>query len=270
MTRIHPTAIIDPNAELDPSVEVGPFAFIEAGVKIGPNTTIGPYVHIQGLTEIGPDNKIGTGCTLGHAPQHTGYTGAPTRLKIGSGNVLREYVSIHRAFKEGDATVVGNNCFLMGFSHVGHDCEVQDGVILANSALLAGHVSVGSRAFISGNAGVHQFCRIGRLVMVGGGSAVNQDIPPYMIAEGRPALVRSLNTIGISRAGFGPELRTELKRLYRALYRAGKTVRAAIAEIDVAALKPELRELVEFHTSASKRGITPFAPYRRDRSAEAE
>ncbi|MBI3736493.1 acyl-ACP--UDP-N-acetylglucosamine O-acyltransferase, partial [Candidatus Sumerlaeota bacterium] len=246
-SSVHPTAIIDPKAEIDPTAEIGPFAVIEAGVKIGAGTTVGPYTHIQGLTTIGEKNQICTGCTIGHPPQHTAYKGAPTHVTIGHGNIFREYVSINRAYEEGHHTTIGDGCFFMGFSHVGHDCAIGNQVIVANGALLAGHVSVGNRAFISGNVVIHQFCRIGRLVMVGGGSGVGQDVPPFMIAEGRPAFIRSLNTVGLSRAGFDGPARLELKRVYKALYRSGKTVRAAIDEIDPASLTPPCRELIEFY-----------------------
>lgn len=267
--NIHPSAVIDPKAEIDPTATIGPFVVIEANVKIGPGTTIGPYVHIQGHCEIGANNTIATGCTIAHPPQHTAYRGAPTWVRIGDNNVIREYVSINRGYEEGHATVVGNNCFFMGFSHVGHDCVVGNGVIIANGALLAGHVTVGDRSFISGNVVIHQFCRIGRLVMAAGGSGIGQDVPPFMIAEGRPAFIRSLNTVGLSRAGFGPDKRLEVKRLYKALYRSGKTVKSALAELDISTLGPECMELVHFYEK-SKRGVASFAPYSRGRSAEGE
>ncbi len=266
---IHPTAVIDPAAEIDSEATIGPFVVIEAGVKIGAGTSIGPHVHIQGLTTIGKSNTIWTGCALGHPPQHTAYKGAPTHLTIGDNNVIREYVSIHRAYEEGHHTLIGSGCFLMGFSHVGHDCALGDNVIVANGALLAGHVTVGNRAFISGNVVIHQFCRIGRLVMISGGSGIGQDIPPFMIAEGRPAGLRSLNTVGLSRAGFDGAMRMELKRVYKAIYRSGKSVKAALAELDTSSLPDYCREFVEFHTS-SKRGVAKFAPYRRDRAESDE
>ena len=256
---IHPTAIVDPKAEIDSGAEIGPYVIIEAGAKIASGTTLGPYVHIQGLTEIGPDNRIGTGCTIGHPPQHLGYDGDPTGVVIGRGNLIREYANINRALKEGDRTVIGNDCFLMGFSHIAHDCEIGDGVIIANGALVAGHVTVGSRAFISGNVVIHQFCRVGRLAMVGGGSRIPQDVPPFMIVEGNPACVRAVNAIGLQRAGFGPDRRRELKQIFRVLFRSDKKARAAIADVDMEPLSAEGRELVEF-CSVSKRGITPGTP----------
>ncbi len=264
-SRIHPTAIIDPRAELAEGVEVGPCAVIEAGVRVGPGTVIGPFVHLQGLTEIGPDNRIGTGATLGHAPQHAAYRGVPTRLLIGRGNTIREYVSVHRAFEADGATLIGDGCMLMGFCHVAHDCRLGDRVTIANGSLLGGHVTVGDGVFISGLLAVHQFCRIGRLAMLSGLSGITQDVPPFMIVEGRPAFLRGLNTVGLRRAGVSPAARQELRRLFRQLYRSGRSPREAIAGIDRAALTDEGKELIDFYAS-SRRGVTPFAPY-RSRSA---
>jgi UDP-N-acetylglucosamine acyltransferase len=259
---IHPTAIVDPQAELASDVEVGPFAVIEAGVKIASGTIIGPHVHVQGLTEIGPNNSIGTGSTIGLPPQHIEYRGAPTRLVIGSGNRIRECVSIHRAFREGEATVIGNDCFFMDGSHVAHDCRLGNGVIVANGVMLGGHVSVGDRAFISGLVAVHQFCRIGRLAMTQGLSGIGQDVPPFMIVGGFRAVIRALNVVGLQRAGVSTDVRAELKRLFRALYRSGKTIKAALEEVDRRELSPEGRELLDFY-SESRRGITPHVSARR-------
>ncbi len=261
--HIHPTAIIDPRAEIDPTVQIGPCAFIEAGVRIAAGCKIGPYVHIQGLTTIGEGNEIGTGSTIGLPPQHVEYKGAPTQLIIGNHNRIREYASIHRAFHEGDATTIGDRCFIMGFSHIAHDCHIGNGVILANGALLAGHITVGDRSFISGNTGIHQFCRVGRLAMVGGGSRIPQDVPPFMIVEGSPAYIRAINVVGLRRAGFSTALRTELKGLYRLLYRSGKTAKHAIEGIDKGSLSPEALELVNFYETPTKRGVVPFGRYRR-------
>ncbi len=260
--QIHPTAIIDLKAEIAPTARIGPFAVIESGVTIGEGCTIGPYVHIQGQTLLGANNQIGTGVTLGHAPQHTGYKGAPTRLVIGDNNVIREYASIHRAFHEGEATTIGNDCFIMGFSHVGHDCHVGNGVIIADTAMLAGHVSVGDRAFISGHTAIHQFCRIGRLAMLSAFSGIGQDIPPFMTVRGIPACIRGLNSVGLVRAGFSSQVRVELKRVFHSLYRSEKTVKSAIDDLDLNVLGPQARELVEFY-STSKRGVAAFERYRR-------
>ena len=259
---IHPTAIIDPKAELDPTVEVGPFCVIEAGVRIGAGSAIGPYVHIQGLTTIGVNNRIGTGATIGHPPQHVEYRGAPTSLIIGDNNVIREGVSLNRAFKEGDATTIGSSCFLMGYSHVGHDSHIGNNVIIANGALVAGHVTVGDRTFVSGNVMIHQFTRVGRFAMLQGGVKVVQDAPPFMIIAGEPCAVRTINKVGLERGGLSREARLDIKRLYKALYRSGKNVSDAIAELDLASLTPEGRELVDFYKTTT-RGVLRFQRYSR-------
>lgn len=253
-TKIHPTAIVSPKAELGAGVEIGPHAIIEDGVTIGDRCKIGPMVHIQGATEMGPDNVIHTSATIGFPPQYIGFKGEPTRCVIGARNVFREYVSIHRALDMEHVTRIGDDCFLMGSAHVAHDCQVGNGVILANGALLAGHVSVGDKSFISGNAAVHQFCRIGRLVMIGGLGRVTQDAPPFTLITGYHARVHGLNTVGIRRAGFGVPVRAELKRLLHEIYRTDVTRTEALAAIDVEALTAEGRELVEFF-KASKRGV---------------
>lgn len=259
---IHPTAIIDPKAEIDPSVRIGPFSIIDAEVKIGAGTVIGPYVHIEGRTEIGPDNHIFTGAMIGLPPQHSEYKGAPTGVKIGRGNEIREHVTIHRAYVEGAATIVGDECILMGGSHVAHDCVVGDRVVMANQAFLAGHVIVAERVFISGLSGVQQFGRVGRLAMIGGHTPVHQDVPPFMMVKGNPPFLRGLNTIGLQRAGLDAKSRRELKRLFQALYRTEKSVREVIEATDFDSLTPECKELIEAYRNPSKNGVTSYQRYR--------
>jgi UDP-N-acetylglucosamine acyltransferase len=238
-------------------------------VTIGDRTKIGPMVHIQGTTILGPDNVIHTGATLGFPPQFLGFSGAPTRLVIGARNVIREYVSIHRGLSDESETTLGDDNFLMGSSHVAHDCHLGSRVIMANGALLAGHVTVGDRAFISGNAVVHQFCRIGRLVMVGGLARVTNDIPPFMIAEGLPARIRGVNMVGLRRAEYPAHVRMELKRLLRELYCSGQTVSSAVESISPREHSEAGREFLEFYRS-SKRGITAFSLVRKGGGASAD
>jgi UDP-N-acetylglucosamine acyltransferase len=254
---IHRTAIIDQRAEIESGVDVGPFAVIEAGVRVGKNSVVGPHAHLQGPTVIGPNNVIGTGCCIGLPPQHIEYKGAPSRLVIGSGNTFREFVTVHRAYKEEDETAVGDNCFIMAYCHIAHDCRVADRVIMANCATLGGHVTVGERAFLSGFVGVHQFCRVGRLAMVGGTTKVTQDVPPFVIADGNPASVRALNTVGLQRAGLSVDTRKGLKQVFRHLYRSGKTVRQALEEMQSRELSAESRDIIEFY-STSKRGVLAY------------
>lgn len=263
MTKIHPTAIVDSKAELASNVEVGPFCVIESNVTIDSGCKLGPYVHIQGETHIGKDNTIGTGTALGQAPQHAAYKGEPRRLIIGDGNTIREYASVHGSWEKDGATRIGNHCFIMGQCHIGHDCVVEDEVVLSNGALISGHTQIGSGTVISGPVGVHQFVRIGRLVMVSTFSGVGRDVPPFMIIEGRPNFIRGLNSVGLKRAGISSHSRLELRRVFRALYRGGKPVQEAVAELRETDLGPEARELVDFY-QPSKRGITPFAAYKSD------
>jgi UDP-N-acetylglucosamine acyltransferase len=255
---IHPTAIISPQAQLGEGVQIGPNAIIEAGVRVGDRTKIGPMVHVQGATTIGPDNVIYTGATLGFPPQYLGFSGAPTRLEIGARNVIREYASIHRGLTEDSATTLGDDNFIMGFSHIAHDCHIGNRAIIANGALLAGHVTVGDRAFISRNVAIHQFCRIGRLAMIGGLARISNDVPPFMIAEGNPAKIRGINVVGLRRADFPAHVRMELKRLLREIYLSGKTVSKAVASISPTDHSEAGRELIEFYR-ASKRGMTAFS-----------
>ncbi|RME93503.1 MAG: acyl-ACP--UDP-N-acetylglucosamine O-acyltransferase, partial [Verrucomicrobia bacterium] len=213
---IHPTAIIDPRAEVHPEATVGPYAVIEAGVRLGAGCVVGPGVHLAGWTEIGPRNRFHAGSVIGEAPQDLKYRGEPTRLIIGADNIFREHVTVHRSNTPEEPTVIGSGCFLMAGSHVGHNCRLGDRVILANGALLGGHVEVQDGAFISGNCVVHQFVRVGRLAMMQGGSAISLDLPPATIARGDNS-VSGLNVVGLRRAGVDAATRTELRRLFRVL-----------------------------------------------------
>jgi UDP-N-acetylglucosamine acyltransferase len=255
-TTIHPTAVVDPQARLGEGVSVGPNAIIEAGVTVGDRCAIGPLVHIQGITEIGPDNRILTGAVIGLPPQHLGYNNEPTRLVIGARNWIREYVSIHRAYKVESETRIGDDCLLMGFSHVAHDCVIGNRVIIANGAVLGGHVTVGDQAFISGNVAVHQFCRIGRLAMISGLAGVNQDVPPFCLAEGHKAHIRGLNVTGLRRANIDAGRRSELKRLLKAIYNPHMTLAETLATLH--AETEDGRELLEFYRT-SQRGVAGFS-----------
>lgn len=253
MTRVHPTAVVDPKAELGEGVEVGPHAVIEADVRVGAGTRIGPNAYLTGWTEIGSGNAIGCGAVIGETPQDVGFKGGVTRVRIGDRNVIREYVTIHRGTAEGTETVIGSDVFLMATAHVAHNCRVADRAIVANGALLAGHVELGERAFVSGNVVVHQFVRIGRLAMIGGGARVSKDVPPFTLVEGN-SIVRAMNVVGMRRAGLSSEVRTRIKESYRTLYRRGLSHEAAMARLEAEADLPELREIVVF-LMASKRGI---------------
>ncbi len=274
-TLIHPTAVIYPGAELHPTVQVGAYAVVGSHVKVGPGTIIGPHVVLDGWTEIGARNHIFPGAAIGLEPQDLKYDGELTLVQIGDDNLIREYVTINRATHAGEATILGNGNLLMAYSHVGHNCVIEDQVIIANGVALAGHVHVESMARISGVLGVHQFVHIGRLAMVGGMSRIDRDVPPYMLVEGNPSRVRSLNVVGLKRAGFlhDDEGRSYqlLKKAYRILYRSGLPLNQALEQLD---LLPEnahihhLREFLQQAQRSGRRGVIPGK--RRHRHDEAE
>jgi UDP-N-acetylglucosamine acyltransferase len=250
---IHPTAIVHPHARLDSTVDVGPYAVIEAEVELGPGCRVGPYVHLTGRTRLGAHNQVFTGCVLGEAPQDLKFNGAATGLRIGDHNVFREHVTIHRSNKPGEDTVLGAHNFLMAHCHIAHNCHLGDRVIIANGALLGGHVSIADRAFISGNCLVHQFVRVGTLALMQGGSAVSKDLPPYTVARGDNGIC-GLNTVGLRRAGISAAERLELRQLYHLLFRDGRKLGAALTAARQQFSSPCARVLLEF-VAASKRGL---------------
>ena len=250
---IHPTAIVHPKAKLDPTVQVGPYVVIDEGVEVGPQCIIGPYVYLTGLTMIGLHNRFHAGCVIGDAPQDVKYDGAPTRLRIGDHNLFREHVTVHRSNATGTETVIGSNNFLMANSHVAHNCRLGDFVILANGALLGGHVTVHDRAFISGNCLVHQFTRVGTLALMQGGAGISKDLPPFTVAL-RDNEICGLNSVGLRRAGFTAGQRLELKQLYHALFRRGQNLRNALAAARKKFTSTASKTLLDF-VAASERGI---------------
>ncbi len=250
---IHPTAIIHPKAKLDSTVQVGPYAVIDEGVELGANCVVGPHVYLTGLTTIGDHNHFHAGCVIGDAPQDLKYDGAPTRLRLGDHNVFREHVTVHRSTRPDAETVIGSHNFLMAGAHVAHNCVIGNHVILANGALLGGHAEVQDRAFISGNCAVHQFCRVGTLAMMQGGSAISQDLPPFTVAL-RVNEICGLNVVGLRRAGFTAEQRTELKQLYHLLFRSGKNLREAVAEAREKFTGAPAKKLLDFVAEA-KHGV---------------
>lgn len=254
--EIHPTAVVHPGADLEPGVRVGPFAVIGDAVRIGAETEIGPHAVLEGPLEIGPRCRIFAGAVIGYPPQDLKWNPAThSGVRIGEGTTVREYVTIHRATTPDGWTAIGRDCYLMAQSHVAHDCRVGDGVILTGFTGLTGFVEVGDRAVISGLSGIHQFVRIGTLAFVAGCTRLPQDVPPYFLVEGNPAEVRGVNIVGLRRAGVPREVRLNLQRAHRLLYRSGhgpaKALELIRAEIEPS---PEIDRLCEFIAS-SKRGI---------------
>ncbi len=249
---IHPTAIVDSGACLDPSVVVGPYCVIDANVVVGPRCRLGPHVHLTGHTSIGADNVFHTGCVIGDAPQDLKYDGSPTRLRIGDRNVFREQAIVHCASTPQGETVIGSGNFLMAHSHIGHDVTVGDFVVVANGVLVAGHARVEDRAIFSGNSLVHPFVRVGTLALLQGGAAISKDLPPFTIGRGVNGIC-GLNVIGLRRNGFSAEERLELKKVYRLLFRSGLMRQEALAQAE-AFLSPGARKMVEF-VRATRRGV---------------
>ncbi len=244
---IHPTAIIDPKAELDSSVTVGPYTVIGADVKIGAGTSVGAHCVIEGPSTIGRDNKIFQFASLGAAPQDKKYAGEPTQLIVGDRNTIREFCTFNRGTVQDDGiTALGDDNWIMAYAHLAHDCKVGNKVIMANNAQLAGHVHVGDWAILGGFTAVHQFVHIGAHSMTGLGSILFQDLPPFIMAAGNIAEARSFNQEGLKRRGFTPEHINAVKQLYRLLYRRGLTVDQA--QIEMAGLQashPEAKDTVQ-------------------------
>jgi UDP-N-acetylglucosamine acyltransferase len=231
-SEIHPTAIVSPRAELGADVRVGPYAVIEADVQIGDACEIGTHAVVKRYTILGARNRVFEHATLGGEPQDVKFRGEPSQLIIGDDNLLREYVTLHRASGEGEVTRIGSRNFLMIAVHVAHNCLIGDDNIFANDVALAGHITVEDHAFLSNNVGCHQFVRIGRYAMVGGKAKIVQDVLPFFTTDGNPARVRGLNSVGLRRAGFATESRRQLKRAYQLLFRAGLPLAAALAELE--------------------------------------
>ncbi len=262
-TLIHPTAVIHPGAELHPTVQIGAYAVIEDNVKVGPETTIGAHVVLSGPMEIGARNKIFPGAVLGSEPQDHKYDGAPSWVRIGDNNLIREYVTIHRATGAGEATVIGNGNMLMAYSHVAHNCVIEDSVIIANGTAIAGHVYIESQVRISGVLGIHQFVHIGRLAMVGGMSRIDRDVPPYMLVEGNPSRVRSLNLIGLKRAGLTTGEIRQLKNVFRKLYLSGQPFTQALQTLELPPDNPHVEHLHQFLQLSVMEGRRGLIPGRR-------
>jgi UDP-N-acetylglucosamine acyltransferase len=256
MTEIHPAAFVDPRARLGADVRVGPGTLIGPEVEVGDGVVIGAHAVLEGRVRIGARCRVGHGAIIGAEPQDLKYRAdVTTGVRIGASTVIREYATIHRASHEGHDTVVGAHCLLMATCHVAHDCVVGDHVIMINGAALTGHVTVEDHATVGGLSGVHPFTRVGAFAYIGGCTKVTQDVPPYVIVDGVPAVARAANVIGMRRAGIDAEGRRQAQEAFRILFRSGLATAAGVAR-----LREELgdgavgRRMVTF-IEGSKRGI---------------
>jgi len=253
---IHPTAIVDPRAELGPGVSVGAYSVIGPEVILGAGSQVGHHVVLEGTIRVGERCRIGHGTIIGGAPQDLKFReGTPSGVKIGVETVIREHVTIHRATRENGWTEIGQHCLIMASSHIAHDCQIGNHVTIINYAGLTGHVRVDDRATVGGLSGIHPFARIGTYAYIGGCSKVNQDVPPFVIVDGVPATARAANVIGLRRGGVGAEDRRLIQAAFRILYRSGLTPASAIQRIrGELAPTPFIARLVEF-VETSRRGI---------------
>lgn len=264
MASIHPTAVVAPGAQIDPSCEIGPYAVIGPEVRLGPDNVVGPHAVLDGRTEIGAGNRFMASCAIGASPQITGRAGDVGRLRIGEGNVFREFVTVHAG---GEAvTTIGARGLFMATSHVAHDCRIGDDVVMANGATLAGHVEIGERAQLSGLCAVHQHVRIGALAFVAGGAIVTQDVAPYCLVQGDRARLVSLNAVGLRRAGFTSTEVGALKRAFRLIFQGDGALSERLAAAETGGADEHVRGLVAFMRS-SVRGV--IATPRRNLPAAA-
>ena len=267
---IHPAAAVDPRAELAHGVWIGPGCVVGGDVRLGPNTRLESHVSLAGRTEIGADNRFAPFVSIGGEPQDLGYKGDPTGVRIGDGNVFKEFVTVHRGtVKGGGTTRIGDRNFLMAYTHIAHDCQVGSEIVFTNAATLAGHVVVQDFAMLSAFTGVHQFCRIGRFAFTGGFSVITQDVPPFCKVAGmRPVHIYGLNGVGLRRRGFSADRVRDLKAMLKLLFFSGLNTSQAMERIEASFPPGEDRdELLDFIRS-SRRGIIRKASESWDSESE--
>jgi UDP-N-acetylglucosamine acyltransferase len=256
MSTIHTSAIIHPKARLGAECEIGPYCVIGEHVELGDGCRLHSHVVIDGHTRLGKENEVFPFAVLGKQTQDLKWTGGETRVEIGARNTFRECVTIHSATNEGDATVIGSDNHILAYCHIAHDCRLADHIVMSSYAGLAGHVIVEDHAIFAGYVAVHQFCRIGRMSIMGGCSKVVQDVPPFMMVDGNPAETRTINKIGLERNGVSQETIAALRQAYKILFRDGLTIPNALTRIEQAIPpRPEIQHLVQF-VRASERGIS--------------
>ena len=261
--KVHPNAYVDPSAELHDGVIISQGAIVGPDVTIGKGTEIGPNAVISGRTQIGTNNKVFPSVFIGLDPQDLKYKGAPTEVIIGNNNTFRECVTINKATDEGEKTIIGNNNLLMAYSHIGHNCELANGIVLSNSVQVAGHVKIEEKAIIGGCLGIHQFVHIGYLAMIGGMTRVDRDVPPFCLAEGHPGRLRGLNRIGIKRSGLMENKDFDFKLLqstWNLLFKSSDAIsnsleKAMKGELDFSSSK--LCNFLEASISKERRGPMP-------------
>jgi UDP-N-acetylglucosamine acyltransferase len=255
MGNIHPSAVVHPDAQIGSNCHIGPFCVIGQHVTLGPECRLHSHVVIDGHTTLGVGNELFPFAAIGLKTQDLKWKGGVTRTVIGDHNVFRENSTVHSATNDGDATVIGSHNHFLAYTHIAHDCRVGSHIVMSNVGTLAGHVIVEDHAIIGGLAAVHQFCRIGRMSIIGGCAKVVQDVPPYMIVDGNPGETKGLNKVGMERNGISAEAQAALKKAYKFLFREGLTVSNALTKIEAEVpVLPEIQHLIAF-TRASERGL---------------
>jgi UDP-N-acetylglucosamine acyltransferase len=253
---VHPTAIVHPNAKIGSGCKIGPYCVIGEHVTLGNGCKLHSHVVVDGHTKLGKENEIFPFASIGLKTQDLKWKGGVTRTEIGDGNTFREYATIHSATGDGEITLVGSHNTILAYCHIAHNCILGSNIIMSNVATLAGHVTVEDYAVIGGLAAVHQFCRIGKMAMIGGCSKVVQDVPPFMMADGNPAETRTINKIGLERHGVSEEAITALRQAYKILFREGLTVSNALVKVEAELPSlPEVQHLIQF-VRTSERGIS--------------
>lgn len=256
MTTIHTTAVVHPNAKIGEGCQIGPYCIIGEHVTLGADCKLHSHVVIDGHTTLGSGNEIFPFASIGLKTQDLKWKGGTTWTRIGDKNTFREYVTVHSATSDGDATVIGSENNILAYCHIAHDCQLGNHIVMSNVGTLAGHVTVEDHAIIGGLAAVHQFCRIGTMAIIGGCSKVVQDVPPYMLADGNPAETRTVNKVGMERNGVTEEAQGAMKQAYKIIFRDGLTISNALVRIEAELPKlPEVLHLLQFARS-SERGLS--------------
>lgn len=255
MANIHPTAIVDPQAELADDVQIGPWAYIGPQVRLGAGCVIGPHALIEGETTLGVRCHVGNAAVIGTDPQDLKYRGEKSKVQIGDEVTIREFVTVNRATGEGEVTRIGSHSFIMAYAHVAHNCYLEDHVIMANVATLAGHIHIGTGAIIGGLVAIHQFSQVGRYAIIGGSSGVRRDVLPFTMAGGMPTKPYGLNMVGLKRHGFSDDRIQALRRAYRCIYRMGLKLDDAVDKLKQEyPEQPDVQHMVQF-IERSKRGL---------------